>query len=421
MIFFTKLTSFLIIIFFLASITLERALGFSMTSIKGLSLKNISFYSIFLFWFFNGAIFKKPFFEKNNINFYIIFFTVYCFFLMLFTHYFGTPTSSSIKSAIIQFKSTMDYLLLFILIFNIIDDVIQVKFLFFSLIIFFLFLNIITILGSFGYVSFSKVVLNESLGRTSGAFGESNQYAAYISLFLPFCISIAINHKSLIYKSFLIFVSFIGFFCLFLTGSRGGVLAVFVGLFFLLFIFQKNLNILIIIKLLIFTFLTIILLISSYFLLPENSQLGIERNFISRANEEDISDYSSGRIEIWEKGLSLFFNNPIFGTGWQTFSKKVGVSSHNEYIHYLTTTGIIGFFLFISIFIKLFQSVIKYRLIDYNNIEFYNGYLSGFLAFLVAIFFVNMHTPYYFFAAFSSLIIKLGVISIKNSSNYQYA
>jgi O-antigen ligase len=255
-----------------------------------------------------------------------------------------------------------------------------------------------------------NVAFEEKYGRATGAFGQPNTYACFAVMFLPFCISFLTNTKSFISKIFLILTIFCGVYCLLLTGSRGGMVAFVVGSFVLYFITAKRIDLMLFLKSFISIIFIVILLSIAYAMLPESSKQGIELNLIGRAGSESLSEYSSGRLEIWAAGLLLFIRNPLFGSGWGTFAEKVGVSSHNDFLNCLTTLGIIGFVLFLLILYRIFRSALYYRQYSTENIWFLNGYIASFFSFMTAMFFVNLYTSYYFFAVFSALILKIGYI-----------
>ena len=114
--------------------------------------------------------------------------------------------------------------------------------------------------------------------------------------------------------------------------------------------------------------------------------------------------------------MKLFVYNPILGAGFGTYIQKAGPSnSHNDYLLYLATTGIIGFYLFIRIYYRLFKSVNGFRDHENDNNWYYNGYLAGLISFCTAMFFVNIMQPNYFFFIFSALILKLGYLDTVDS------
>src|SRR6185436_6964599 len=85
------------------------------------------------------------------------------------------------------------------------------------------FANVITVLDAFGVVSLGFRIRDD--GRTSGAIGESNQYAAFIVLFLPATVAAAVSSRG-VQRLFWLGATLIAAVTLFMTASRGG----FVGL-----------------------------------------------------------------------------------------------------------------------------------------------------------------------------------------------
>ena len=83
--------------------------------------------------------------------------------------------------------------------------------------------NIITILDAAGVISLGFRIRDD--GRTAGAIGESNQYAAFIILFLPATIAAAVAAHGF-RRLFWFGATLVGCMTLVMTASRGG----FVGL-----------------------------------------------------------------------------------------------------------------------------------------------------------------------------------------------
>jgi len=248
--------------------------------------------------------------------------------------------------------------------------------------------------------------------RTTGAFGEANQYAVFIVILAPLAINGFIRYKQKIFKIIMAIISFTSIFCLFLTGSRGGLVALFVGVVSLLHLNSGKISIRSLLKN--FSLITVVVLFIAivFYTLPKASRQGIEKNVVTRAQKGDDfkTDYTSGRFKIWKRCLDVFIQNPILGSGWNTIHYKVGKNSHNEYLLYLTTTGIIGFSLFVFLFYRLYQSAIKFRRASKTNIHFYDSYLAGLLSFMTAMVFVNIYNPYFFLFIYSGLILKLGYL-----------
>jgi O-antigen ligase len=398
--------------FFLISLILEVSLEVKITDIPGFSLKNLSIYFMIVWLIFYNLVTKKPIIGKNKLNIPIILFIVYCLFSLLFTYYYKIISNYSLVSEMILFKSYMDAFIFLLIIYNFIHDIVVIKTLLFSLLGLFVILNLITILGSFNILEVSGIKFLKH-GRSSGALSEANQYASFIVLFLPFCFHYIVQFKKLFPKIIAVVITLLGLYCLFLTGSRGGILSFVVGIIVYFILESKQITNKILLKNIALFSILIVFIIVSINILPEITKEGLKYNIFEKAKSASIfsSDYSSGRIEIWSKCIEVFMRNPIFGTGWNTIYQSIGFNSHNEYLLYLTTTGIIGFFLFILIFYRLGKTVFNFRSIENSeNTSFYHVYLSGLTSFMVAMFFVNIYSPYIFLFLFSGLILKLGSV-----------
>jgi hypothetical protein len=56
------------------------------------------------------------------------------------------------------------------------------------------------------------------------------------------------------------------------------------------------------------------------------------------------------RIGIWDEGLELFRESPIFGIGMGQYSEKVGIVAHNSFVQCYTEIGFVGGTLFVGAF-----------------------------------------------------------------------
>lgn len=72
----------------------------------------------------------------------------------------------------------------------------------------------------------------------------------------------------------------------------------------------------------------------------------------SRTTEISSSESSAGeRVWLWEQGLTLLRENPIFGVGRGQFARRVdlGLIAHNNYVQNFAETGMVGFLCFIGL------------------------------------------------------------------------
>lgn len=179
-------------------------------------------------------------------------------------------------------------------------------------------------------------------------------YQAILVLFgIALSFTYLLNDKN---KILSIIFSIVGIFSLFLTGSRGGFIALLIiSIISLILYIKNNLTVKKIGQfiLIIFT-LSISLYIFVFNFFPENI---FERIFL-------ISGYGDGssRINLWNNAFLLLKENfnLIFGAGWGAFFhyNDANLAVHNTYLSVMSDTGIIGFcLLFIPIFIVFYKSI----------------------------------------------------------------
>lgn len=137
-------------------------------------------------------------------------------------------------------------------------------------------------------------------------------------------------------------------------GARAGLLAISIGLIISIFLMLKSKQDFFKIPL-ISCFTSIILFNIYHFILPSNISLSIARMS------------SSGRIELWQKALHLWLENPILGIGGNHFSLEkpflISTHPHNLLLKFLTEWGISTFVILFIIFI-FFKKIYRYK----NNI-----------------------------------------------------
>jgi O-antigen ligase len=99
-----------------------------------------------------------------------------------------------------------------------------------------------------------------------------------------------------------------------------------------------------------------------------------------------LSDESLNfRLDFFSTSIEFFLNNPIIGSGigmWKILSNQMPISQvpyyvHNDFLQFLTETGVIGLILYIFFFISVFYLIIK----NWNNNSIY--FLMALMVFLI--------------------------------------
>lgn len=250
--------------------------------------------------------------------------------------------------------------------------------------LFFAFFTIVSYLNRDFYVQivnnlYPKTAMSLLFHYDNGCIsGITNNYSAngiYLSIglcvsFYTFMFSKKENISSLRRKfSFLVFA--ICFLSLLLTGKRGPTIFAVFSLFLVYYFYYSNNKKGRLIKIIgvLILGITLIFIIAQF--VPE-----INTIFNRFEQTKASGDISLGRLERIKLAFELFFKNPIFGMGWDSFkyyystypAAKTGsliINVHNVYAQLLCEVGLVGFFIFIAIFIinlkKAFKTYINCR------------------------------------------------------------
>lgn len=131
---------------------------------------------------------------------------------------------------------------------------------------------------------------------------------------------------------------------------------------------------------------------------------GLFRGILGPAEHVDIT---SGRLHFWKTGLRIFADNPVLGTGLDTFSSaypKYDTQSgyfrlehaHNDYLQTMTDSGLLGLACVIAFIVLIFRLTFRSirRSKDVVQLSLAVGALAGVLGCLIHSFFdFPLRTP----------------------------
>ena len=265
------------------------------------------------------------------------------------------------------------------------------------------FANVITVLDAFGVVSLGFRIRDD--GRTAGAIGESNQYAAFIVLFLPATIAAAVSSRGF-QRLFWLGSAMVAAMTLVMTASRGGFVGLAmccaVGAFLYRHLISYS-------RIAGWVFAALILLVlvvtfSHYGNLLAERMLG--------TGDVDTNTASSGRSEIWTTALAAMIAHPITfitGFGWDVYSSMpFEFATHNHYLHLWFNLGLVG--LACGSYL-LFSGIGRARRASLQAAPPYRGQLIAFVlggvGIATAVFFVDLHQPWYYFWMYAGVVMRL--------------
>jgi len=271
--------------------------------------------------------------------------------------------------------------------------------------------NIVTILDAAGIVSLGFRIRED--GRTSGAIGESNQYAAFIILFLPATIAAAVASRGF-GRLFWLGATLVGCMTLIMTASRGG----FVGLAMMgavgAYLYRQHISYS---RIAGWAFGALIVLV----LIVSFSQYGnlLAERMIGISGSVDASTASSGRSDIWATLLASMFANPITfvtGYGWDVYwSMPFQYSPHNHYLALWFNLGLVG--LFFGCYL-LFSAIGRARRASLHAPPLLRGQLIAFVlgtvGVVTAVFFVDLHKPWFYFWMYAGVAMRMVICADQN-------
>lgn len=214
--------------------------------------------------------------------------------------------------------------------------------------------------------------LNVSV-RAIGTIGQANGLAAFLGALLPL-LFLMFFIKNNVHKGIIgILIVILGL-CLLYTNSRSGLIGLGIGggfliTFLTIYSIKRNETKIFLTNLLLFTLL-IGIIGSVYFAdtkwMKKENESAHSVNIASSFQQEAVDSTMRSRKYLWEGAIYIWKKYPILGSGPETFgdqfnlihTKEANTTSlwnlystkaHNEYLHILATTGILGFISYLSI------------------------------------------------------------------------
>ncbi|OPY61754.1 MAG: O-Antigen ligase [Pelotomaculum sp. PtaU1.Bin065] len=210
----------------------------------------------------------------------------------------------------------------------------------------------------------------ESRIRALGIFNDPNDLALAIVVMVPFVLNILFSRKRLLLKfvSFIVILFYL--YGIYLTNSRGGILAlmVVVAVFFVgkskKFLWGA------------ITSCVLIMLIFSY---------GPSR--LALLSSEEVSAYQ--RIDSWYQGFQMLIGSPFLGVGYGMFLSHHFQTAHNSFILVAAETGFLGYFTWIAIFYFVIKSSVAIERVSEELAERSFVLRTGIIGFVAASLFLS--------------------------------
>ena len=399
-------------------------MGFRLTNIVGLSFFNLIIY-IFLFLWAFSVIKNRKIVEPHKVNKYLLLMVLIMLVAIPIKILGGEIPNISISNELIYVKSWANPILLFFVLFNIVDDEKTCKRALLGLIALLVITVLSQLLGAFGIIEYGAARFAiDGDSRVSG-LGDVNDYASFLVLFIPLLLSSFLFKRGAAIKSAAAILLFLSFSGLIITGSRGGALSFLFSMliYFLLLYREKIVNLR---KIILLCMMLTVVSGVVFLILPSKVTDAVTTRF-DPAQSEDLRKFTSGRTLIWSCGLRLFMESPIFGHGNSSFlplvEKKFSVRAvaHNQYLSYIVHYGILGLAILLMIYFILFQYVWNQIQATRNiwNKQLYISYIAGFCGYLFSLLSINGGIscyPFWIYVAIMCKYIQLEMNKKKGSS-----
>ncbi|MDD4202711.1 MAG: O-antigen ligase family protein [Candidatus Omnitrophica bacterium] len=250
-------------------------------------------------------------------------------------------------------------------------------------------------------VDFVRKIPAYTANRLNASFNNPNDFAAWLSVFIPINIGIWIffsNYYKRTKKFFYIILFFVVLcFCfwgLFYASSRGAFLGVLLALVFMFGFTKKKLFL-------------IPMFILSFLVLMSSSDLKTR----VAGSFSDNSTINKDRIDLWKEALVVIEDNPLFGVGVGNYMKVTTslMYAHNSYLQLAAENGIPCMLVFVFSIGIFFLKNIKMILFA-NERSQTTCLLIGFLAGdLVYLFHAGVDTHFSSLKIFALFWILIGI------------
>jgi O-antigen ligase len=420
---------------------LEHALHLNTNEIFGLSMgfsfQNMSLFLLGLGWIF-AVKSQKSLYNRNSINVYLIllgFFILVSNFIevLSYDNFSNAQQMSLLKYQIVRLKKFVNPWIYFILLLHVLQSKKECRNAILGLMIL-VFVTAATVAVD-QHTAIDLGTMSDSsyaMGRASG-FADVNEYAVFLVVVLPTIMYYALFRKGVAEKIAYAIILLSGFFGLVSTVSRGGYIA-FIFATFAFFIIAFRLRLIKVTRtLVLLVLLSPIVVISTYMVLPSSAKEAFYHKVIESADpkthninpyrKEDksyLEIYTSGRISRWTEAFELFLRSPIWGHGNYTIMEVLKIVPHNDYLNVLVKYGLIGFFLYLMIYLSIFRKLCFYlkNTQEDDSKMIYIGYLSGFIGYMVCMFGVGLGVPRYIFWIYTAVIMKYAQLDTSSATEF---
>ncbi len=272
--------------------------------------------------------------------------------------------------------------------------------------------NLFTIAKALGIISFGADIWNgeaETVVRVNGIFGDANETATMAACLLPVYVSVILSAKGF-GKIFWVFCATFSAVVMVMATSRGALVGLVLGSLWAAYLCRRYLSFQLAFKWgsIIFAIAAILAMVAGH---------GYLEFYIHRFTDVSLAsaaDVSSGRSDIWGRGLEAMMNSPvtlITGFGWDTWSVMgFRFVAHNHYLLLWFELGLVGIVCFLLILRQLVTIALATASVaDSPDRDYIVAFVFSFLILGIGIFFVLLAKPWSYLWPFIGLAMRYTV------------
>ena len=221
-----------------------------------------------------------------------------------------------------------------------------------------------------------------------GMLSSANDIAYSMALVVPFALGLLIQAKSFTGRIGGLILLIISLYTIYLTGSRGGQIALTICLFTWGYFWTKSRK----------RRKQIVII----------AALGVLAVISAQATgyREDAS--AMGRVEAWSAGWEMLKSHPIIGVGKEQFREYHKVDSHNSYVRAAAELGLIGLYAFVGMLYSAYFVI--FRIMKSPENERWRPYFAGFAGFFVSYIFASGFSTRTYDNVFLMCVALVGVL-----------
>jgi O-antigen ligase len=275
--------------------------------------------------------------------------------------------------------------------------------------------HVMAVLDALGFVQIGDITQRGD-GRVQGAVGESNQYGALVALSLP-AIAAAVFTTRGLWRLFWMAAAAMTALTLIMTVSRGAFVATAVAALCALYLFRRYVSMTKLVAAAAGSLAVAMLAVGGAVALGFGDLLQ-GRLLGSAVSSTDFSGVSSGRTDIWASVVEVMLENPLTlltGFGWNAYAAMpFRWGTHNYYLSAWFNLGLPGLVcsvLLLVVPIKVALSAL--RVANAATRPHLMGFVVGTTALAVAVFFVNLASPWLYFWAYVGIAMRIAVNALE--------